>query len=94
MRSRLKRRDGDDGTYEGALACTWRLGLHGASWRTETFAEFRQRLDVEEMTANARLIAAAPDLLEACKAALYEVQDTEIHMLLDAAITKATAQGE
>lgn len=48
----------------------------------------------EESEANARLIAAAPDLLEACKAALYEVQGTEIHMLLDAAITKATAQRE
>lgn len=40
--------------------------------------------------ANARLIAAAPDLLEACKAA-HKSAEPELEMLLASAITKATA---
>jgi len=52
----------------------------------------------EEQEANARLIAAAPDLLEACKAALFEITDIErqgrhngnsLPKMLSAAIAKA-----
>ncbi len=46
----------------------------------------------EEATANARLIAAAPDLLEACKVALVVLSELEPEVALDkikAAIIKA-----
>ena len=36
-----------------------------------------------------RLIAAAPDLLEACELALYQVDDTETYVAIEAAIAKA-----
>ena len=42
--------------------------------------------------SDAILIAAAPDLLAACEAALYEVDKTEIHLLLSDAIDKATVK--
>lgn len=56
------------------------------------------RLDVEEAKANARLIAASPELLEACKFAaehmqehdrLYSAEERELFDALRAAIAKA-----
>jgi len=55
-------------------------------------------LELNEMEANARLIAAAPDLLEACKEALAAIQgewineedSSRIEAQLEAAIRKAT----
>lgn len=40
--------------------------------------------------ANARLIAAAPDLLDACRKALYALKGREHDQFLRDAITKAT----
>src|SRR5690606_11039817 len=51
-----------------------------------------------ERSANARLIAAAPDLLAACKAVLNEIQtntewlDPAVESALEAAIAKATGK--
>lgn len=42
-----------------------------------------------EAAANARLISAAPDLLKACEAALYDVNKTETYLILSKAIEKA-----
>jgi hypothetical protein len=43
--------------------------------------------------ANARLMAAAPDLLEACKLARYVCEDgMALQKLVDAAIAKATGE--
>lgn len=48
-------------------------------------------ISVTEANANARLIAAAPDLLEACRRALDAVdRDTVEWDILSTAITKAT----
>jgi hypothetical protein len=43
----------------------------------------------ELFTANARLIAAAPELLEACKKALYALKGREYDQYLRDAIAKA-----
>lgn len=43
----------------------------------------------DENLANARLIAAAPDLLEACKAALSEGDDYKAMEMIKAAVLKA-----
>ena len=45
--------------------------------------------------ANAKLIAAAPELLEACKEALYQLQgmDSACVMILKDAIKKAEGEG-
>ena len=47
-------------------------------------------LDGDECEANARLIAAAPDLLDACKKALYALKGREHDGFLRDAINKAT----
>jgi hypothetical protein len=46
--------------------------------------------NIEECEANARLIAAAPDLLEACRKALYALKGREHDQFLRDAIAKAT----
>jgi len=43
-----------------------------------------------ENEANARLIAAAPDLLEACRIAMGSVQEDATRLIIKAAIDKAT----
>jgi hypothetical protein len=48
--------------------CTW-LGLPSKENRFEAFVQ--GKADEAELQANARLIAAAPDLLQAAKKALY-----------------------
>lgn len=48
--------------------------------------------DIEEDLANANLMAAAPDLLHALKAASWELilpSDSHLRLLIDAAIAKA-----
>ena len=40
--------------------------------------------------ANGQLIAAAPDLLEACKEALKESHNPKVERILEAALAKAT----
>jgi hypothetical protein len=45
--------------------------------------------EAEVFHANARLIAAAPDLLEACKEALEKSHDPVVEKILMRAITKA-----
>jgi hypothetical protein len=42
----------------------------------------------ENWTADARLIAAAPDLLHACKYALHFCDDSHVRAVLSAAITR------
>ena len=46
----------------------------------------------EEMHANARLISAAPDLLEACRKALYALKGREHDQFIRDAISKATGE--
>lgn len=57
----------------------------------------RNRTDVEEVEANARLIAAAPDLLEALRDALCALEccgkDYQAATKARAAIAKATGAG-
>ncbi len=48
--------------------------------------------NLAENEANAQLIAAAPELLEACKAALEVVTDDVIQGLLNEAIAKAEGE--
>ena len=53
----------------------------------------RRNHDIESL-ANARLIAAAPELLEACKlgAIVAAAIDPDIHGIINAAIAKATEE--
>ena len=44
------------------------------------------------MAANARLIAAAPDLLDACRKALYAIKGREHDQFIRDAIAKATGE--
>lgn len=46
----------------------------------------------DEAIANARLIAAAPDLLDACRKALYALKGREHDQFLRDAIAKATGE--
>ena len=52
----------------------------------------------DEISANMRLIAAAPELLEACKAAFYALHNgeggAEAQLLCSAALAKAEGGGE
>jgi len=62
----------------------------------DTFAEHQQVPDQYEREANSKLISCAPDLLEACKEALKELQfhnwqNTKTGMLLDRVIKEATS---
>jgi len=52
--------------------------------------------ETENQLANAKLIAAAPELLAACKEALYQLQgmDSSCTMLLKEAIKKAEGEHE
>jgi hypothetical protein len=54
--------------------------------------EFPDVLPTEEDLANARLIAAAPDLLEACKMAEMHYLPTPVLIALRNAIIKATGE--
>ena len=45
---------------------------------------------IKEADANARLIAAAPDLLEACEKVFEESHNPKVERILEAAIAKAT----
>ena len=60
------------------------------------FDNFKQDPDDEQGLANAKLIAAAPELLEACERALGVLEDENIfgqaRLLLTVAIKKATGQ--
>ena len=47
-------------------------------------------MPIKQKLANARLIAAAPDLLDACRAALYALKGREHDGFLRDAIAKAT----
>ena len=47
---------------------------------------------VEAHAANARLIAAAPDLLDACRKALYAIKGREHDQFIRDAIAKATGE--
>jgi hypothetical protein len=51
-----------------------------------------QNVGASEEEANARLIAAAPDLLEACKLAVFETYGREVNGILERAIAKATGK--
>ena len=69
--------------YRGSIVCSFKEA-HG----------FREHA-LEEAEANARLIAAAPDLLEACQIAsnlLWSTGMNGVARLVDAAIKKATAK--
>lgn len=79
----------------------WRVEC-GASYAYRVVASTKSRKSVkavcqvggffrEDREANAQLISAAPDLLEACKAVVshHQGQKSEIGMMLQAAITKA-----
>ena len=46
----------------------------------------------EEFEAHARLIAAAPDLLDACRKALYAIKGREHDQFIRDAIAKATGE--
>lgn len=54
--------------------------------------EESQEADEKLMAANARLIAAAPDLLKACQQALYALKGREHDQFLREAIAKATGE--
>jgi len=54
--------------------------------------EESQDADEAQMAANARLIAAAPDLLDACRKALYALKGREHDQFLRDAIAKATGE--
>ena len=58
------------------------------SFRWSTYKEFN---DNEEDKANARIIAAAPELLEACKEAVYAEVEPDWGMI-HAAIKKAEGE--
>ena len=63
----------------------------------ESFARVVVRFDDEEADdagglANARLIAAAPDLLDACRKALYAIKGREHDQFIRDAIAKATGE--
>lgn len=65
---------------------------------TQTICELNGPWNPANYAANARLIAAAPQLLEACQAALAGFQEgkarVKVYDLLFAAIAKATGKGE
>jgi hypothetical protein len=48
----------------------------------------------DELCANARLIAAAPELLDACRKALYALKGREHDQFLRDAIAKATGAAQ
>lgn len=85
-----------DGMWSLIMAGKYEIAaIHAARFAEETSR--RKRLD--EVQANARLIAAAPELLEACKRALSAIEALpprlnedryEPMMLLSRAIAKAT----
>ena len=54
--------------------------------------EESQEADEALMAANARLIAAAPDLLDACRKALYAIKGREHDQFIRDAIAKATGE--
>lgn len=58
------------------------------------FAICEMYADGRDVVANARLIAAAPELLEACEACLArdDIADDELGVILRAAIAKARGQ--
>ena len=64
--------------------------------RIQASQDLDEKSAVAEIEANAHLIAAAPDLLEACKAALGAVSDFKelraTQKMLRAAIAKAAGQ--
>ncbi len=66
------------------------VGVHGGTHITALY-EWGGGID-EEVRANARLIAAAPDLLAACEAAAEHFRDTDAPLgeMLRAAIARAT----
>jgi len=76
------------------------IGIGDAEGAGVTDPHFGLWSSGEEQEANARLIAAAPDLLEACKAALsvikanFPTEQSEFMALekLDAAIAKAEGE--
>ena len=53
---------------------------------------WRKGYGVEAHAANARLIAAAPDLLDACRKALYAIKGREHDQFIRDAIAKATGE--
>lgn len=77
---------GESGVYQVHHIIRYDHGLFPAFEGGEP-APPRQLQQFLEAEANARLIEAAPDLFEACKAALEDVDDWR--GLMDAAITKA-----
>ena len=75
----------------------WFVSDHGKQWScvaTVSANELgRRRVEDDEAEANARLIAAAPELLEACRLALRHHDKAEVNDLrecLIAVIAKAT----
>lgn len=54
--------------------------------------EASQDADSAQMAANARLIAAAPDLLDACRKALYALKGREHDQFIRDAIANATGE--
>ena len=72
----------------------------GDRGRGSTIVDGVAGIDREQRLANARLIAAAPDLLKAAQDALYEMRHmiapsnrfTDVVDALDAAIAKATGE--
>jgi dsDNA-specific endonuclease/ATPase MutS2 len=71
--------------FHGGWGCMVKAG-------EASIAECRQQLKHSEIVANAKLIAAAPDLLAACQAALEEIQHFSFGTVkqISDAISKAT----
>lgn len=68
------------------------------AWSASTWDEDEGDVVTEEDDANAHLIAAAPELLEALKAGLHQLENStgqhDLPALFRAAITKAEGMGE
>ena len=63
----------------------------------DSWFEIREQIGIDEANANAKLIASAPDLLDACKSVLNSINDLSkdptldgCAMVLELAIRKAT----
>jgi hypothetical protein len=80
-----------DGRVNDLAGMHLAVGLEGDPWKPICLISVVEKVNATD-EANARLIAAAPDLLNACRQAIYALKGREHDGFLRAAISKATGE--